>query len=51
MAIRYRWRLPVACHSDQLTFDALPPVETVDHSGNTVRTPASPKNGQKSDSL
>jgi len=29
MAIRYGWHLPRACQSDQLTFDAVPPKNTV----------------------
>lgn len=51
MAIRYGWRLPIACHSDQLTFDKLPPMSTVDDAGDTTRAVASPKNGEKDESL
>lgn len=51
MAIRYGWRLPVACHSDPLPFDTLPPVNTVDHAGDATSTAVSPKNDQKGDSL
>jgi uncharacterized membrane protein YeiH len=51
MAIRYGWRLPVACYSEQLTFDTLPPLKTVDEAGEDTREVASPKNGQKDDSL
>jgi uncharacterized membrane protein YeiH len=29
MAIRYGWRLPRACRSDQMTFESLPPSNTV----------------------
>lgn len=43
MAIRYGWRLPVACHTDQLTFDRLPPRNTGEDAGDT-RKGASPKN-------
>lgn len=50
MAIRYGWRLPVACHSDQLTFDTLPPINTIDETGDATGKPPSPKNGQKGDS-
>ena len=42
MAIRYGWRLPVACHSDQLTFDTPPPVNTVDDADGVTRNAASP---------
>jgi uncharacterized membrane protein YeiH len=48
MAIRYGWRLPVACHTDQLTFDTLRPV---DDAGDATREAPSPKDGQKGDSL
>jgi uncharacterized membrane protein YeiH len=51
MAIRYGWRLPVACHSDQLTFDRLPPMNTVDDAGDATRKADSPKNNQEGDSL
>jgi len=51
MAIRYGWRLPVACHSDQLTFDTTPPVNAVEDAGDATRKAASPKNGQKDNSL
>jgi uncharacterized membrane protein YeiH len=50
MAIRYGWRLPLACHSDLLTFDTLPPTNTVDDGGDATRTGTSPKSGQKGDS-
>lgn len=51
MAIRHGWRLPLACHSDQLTFDTLPPGNTVDDAGDATSKAASPKNDQKDDSL
>jgi uncharacterized membrane protein YeiH len=51
MAIRYGWRLPVACHSDQLTFDTLPPMDTADNADGVTRQAASPTDGQKGDSL
>lgn len=50
MAIRYGWRLPVACHSDQLTFNALPPTDTVDEGDDATPEAASPKNTQKGES-
>ena len=50
MAIRYGWRLPEACHSDQLTFNTLPPGTTVDDVGDVTRKGASP-NDEEGDSL
>lgn len=47
MAIRYGWRLPVACHSEQLTFDTLPPANTVDEGGDATPEAASPKNNEE----
>lgn len=47
MAIRYGWRLPVACHSDQLTFDTRPPMDKADGAGGVPRKAASPTDGQK----
>ena len=50
MAIRYGWRLPVACHSDQLIFDdALPPVQGADHAADLTSKVASPKNSEGAD--
>ncbi|HYJ04096.1 MAG TPA: trimeric intracellular cation channel family protein, partial [Chthoniobacterales bacterium] len=47
MAIRHGWRLPVACHSEQLTFDTLPPTNTVDDAGNARREAAPPTNSEE----
>jgi uncharacterized membrane protein YeiH len=47
MAIRYGWRLPVACQSDQLHSDALPPMNGVDFEKPATRDAASPNNQQK----
>lgn len=51
MAIRHGWRLPVACHSDQLTFDTLPAGNTIDEAGDATPKPALPSDDQKIDSL
>ena len=52
MAIRYGWRLPVACHSDQLTFnDAIPPTETVNDADTATNNAVSPNDAEKGDSL
>jgi uncharacterized membrane protein YeiH len=47
MAIRYGWRLPVACQSDPLNSDALPPMNGVDFEESTRGNAASPNNDQK----
>jgi uncharacterized membrane protein YeiH len=44
MAIRYGWRLPLACHTDQLTFNTLPPMDTGEEAADATRKVASPKN-------
>jgi hypothetical protein len=49
-ALRYGAAL-MRKHTDQLTFDTLPPVNTVDDAGDGTRKTASPKNGRKDDSL
>ena len=50
MAIRYGWRLPVACYSDQLTFDTLPPTKKVDEEGDATPKDSSSKDAQQGES-
>lgn len=40
MAIRYGWHLPLACKSDQLTFDSLPPSDVITDRASAERNPS-----------
>jgi hypothetical protein len=47
MAIRYGWRLPLACQSDQVSSEALPARNGLDFDEPATRNAASPNNDQK----
>lgn len=51
MAIRHGWRLPVACHADQPTFDTLPSMNQGEDAGDVAPTAVSPRHDQKENAL